>query len=187
MKQQPNIKEIKMINTTKQEQLNQDLYWLTSALSKSKSDLRPHIVNTYVRGNKMLATDGQRLHEITIDREVYVNVKDGFYSVIKRTKTNMILAYNVEHNADERDYPDCKSLLERPDGKSFVVMQHENNSSQAMANIIRAMDDGSINYNYLNDVLSDENAWDVTIKDHEHPLHFENGNKKAIVMPIRIK
>ena len=58
MKQQTNIKEIKMINTTKQEQLNQDLYWLTSALSKSKSDLRPHIVNTYVRGNKMLATDG---------------------------------------------------------------------------------------------------------------------------------
>ena len=176
-----------MINTTKQEQLNQDLYWLTSALSKSKSDLRPHIVNTYVMGNKMLATNGNRLHEITIDREIYVNVKDGFYSVIKRTKTNMILAYNVEHNADERDYPDCKSLLERPDGKSFVVMQHENNSSQAMANIIRAMDDGSINYNYLNDVLSDENAWDVTIKDHEHPLHFENGNKKAIVMPVRIK
>ena len=176
-----------MINTTKTEQLNQDLYWLTSALSKSKSDLRPHIVNTYVRGDKMLATDGQRLHEITIDREVYVNVKDGFYSVAKRTKANMVLVYAVEHNADERDYPVCESLLERPDGKSFVVMQHENDSSQAMATIIRAMDDNSINYNYLNDVLSDENAWDVTIKDCDGPLHFECGNKKAIIMPVRIK
>ena len=183
MKQQQNIKEIKMINTTKQEQLNQDLYWLTSALSKSKSDLRPHIVNTYVRDNKMLATDGNRLHEITIDREVYVNVKDGFYSVAKRTKTNMILSYSTTHHVDDYQYPDCEDLLKRPEGKSFVVMQHENDSSQAMAKIIRAMDDNSINYNYLNDVLSDENAWDVTIKDHKHPLHFENGNKKAIVMP----
>lgn len=176
-----------MLSTTKDEKLNGDLYWLTGALLKAKKDeTRAHIVNIYIKGDKAWATDGNRLHQITIDREVYVTVKDGFYGVAKRTKSAMILLYSEEHNDNGYQYPDVEGFFNDPSGSMFVVNQNEGDSSKAFTEIIRVMESNTLKYQFVNDVLSDGEVYDVTIKDCDSPVHFKCNGREAIVMPIRI-
>ena len=165
------------IQTGKHDPITKDLYWLTGCMKKNA--IRDHMRHVYVSDNTMTATDGNRMHHIKLNDEGY---QDGFYLVAKRTKNDMILAYN----GNDYVYPECKDLLTKPEGNELIAMKHEGSSSQAFANIIRNMEANAIDYNLLNDVLSDGDAWNVTIQTHEHPIFFENENKVAIVMPIRI-
>ena len=165
------------IQTGKHDPITKDLYWLTGCMKKNA--IRNHLRHVYVSDNTITATDGSRLHHIKLNGEGY---SDGFYQVAKRTKADMILAYS----GNDYVYPDCKQLLEKPEGTELVCEKVANTSSKAFANIIRNMEANAIDYNLLNDVLSDGDAWNVTIQTHEHPIFFENGNKVAIVMPIRI-
>ena len=158
--------------------LNDDLYWLTS-IKTPKDEVRAHITHVYFKGDSFYKTDGHRLHRVKVDRDC----KEGFYQVLKRTKSCMILGYNSDVNTD---YPDCDPLLEKPSGAELIVKQREGNSSKAFAVIIRAMDGNALHYDYLNDVLASGDVFNVTIKDSESPIHFEDGNKAAIIMPIRI-
>ena len=165
------------IQTGKHDPITKDLYWLTGCMKKNA--IRDHLRHVYVSNNTITATDGCRIHHVKLTNNTY---HDGFYIVAKRTKNDMILTYN----GNDYVYPECKDILTKPEGNNFVVMKHEGTSSKAMAEIIRAMPENGIDYNLLNDVLSDGDAWNVTIQSHEHPIFFENENKVAIVMPIRI-
>ena len=171
---------MKNIETKKTDALTKDLYWLTAPLAKTNGDVRVHITHVYVENNTMTATDGQRLHHLKFDQDI----ADGYYKIAKRTKSAMLLTCSGDK--DWSVYPKCEELLAKPEGDSFVVIQKENNSSWAMTKIIRAMKDNSIDYNFLNDVLSDGNAYDVTVVGETRPIHFESGNKTAIIMPVRI-
>ena len=165
------------IQTGKHDPITKDLYWLTGCMKKNA--LRDHLRHVYVKDNTITATDGCRIHHIKLNGEGY---QDGFYLVAKRTKNDMVLAYS----GNDYVYPECKDLLTKPEGTELIAMKYEGSSSKAFADIIRKMEANAIDYNLLNDVLSDGDAWNVTIQDHEHPIFFENENKVAIVMPIRI-
>ena len=167
------------IQTGKHDPITKDLYWLTGCMKKNA--IRDHMRHVYVSDNTMTATDGARMHHIKLNGEGY---SDGFYQVAKRTKSDMVLTYSGDK--DYSVYPDVTSFVTKPEGTELIAMKHEGSSSKAFANIIRKMETNAIDYNLLNDVLSDGDAWNVTIQTHEHPIFFENGNKVAIVMPIRI-
>ena len=168
---------MKNIQTNKHNPMTKNLYWLTGCMKKNA--IRNHTRHVYVKENTMTATDGNRLHHLKLDGEGYA---DGFYSVVKRTKPEMVLVYS----GNDYLYPDISDLIAKPEGVELIAHEHEGTSSKAFANIIRAMEDNTINYKFLEDVLSDGGAWNVTIKSHEHAIFFENGNKIAIIMPLRI-
>ena len=165
------------IQTDKNNPMTKDLYWLTGAMKKNA--IRDHMRHVYVSDNTMTATDGARMHHIKLNGEGY---SDGFYQVAKRTKSDMVLTYS----GNDYVYPDVTSFVTKPEGTELICEKVENTASKAMAQIIRAMEDNAIDYRLLYDVLSDGDSWVVTIQSHNHPIFFENGNKVAIIMPIRI-
>ena len=176
------------IITDKKDPMTSNLYWLTAALTKKKADLRGHINHVYVKDGTITATDGNRLHHLK-----YTNGRDydnGFYKVIKRTKSSIILSYNEE--SAKLNYPNIEALIEKPEGHEIIAQRKEDfktgkiHSFYVYTEIIRALFENTIDYEYLNDALADDNEYTVTIKDDTSPIHFEREDRIALLMPLRI-
>jgi len=174
------MKTSEIIEFEKKDPVTSDIYWVSAALTKDKHDRRPHVKFIYVKNGVFTATDGNRLH-------VYqdsLSCKDGFYSVIKRNKTNVILKF--EGAGDVGMYPETESLLSTKDyNEPFLAFPEAGNCSGPYAHIARAMESGALNYNFLADLFLTGDHFDVFIKDAESPVIFKNGKKTAALMPMR--
>jgi len=155
-----------------------DIHWVAGALTKRKDERRPHVKFIHVKDGEFTATDGSRIH--TYESEV--SCKDGFYSVIKRCKSNVILRFE---GATE-EYPEFKSLL-NTEGHDETIYAYADlgNCSGSYAGIVHAMKAGTLNYDFLKDLFSEDDGFDVFIKDAESPIIFKNGKKTAVLMPMR--
>ena len=175
------MKTSEIIEFEKEDPATPDIYWVSAALTKEKQDRRPHVKFVFVRDGVFTASDGLRLH-------VYhsvLNCKDGFYSVIKRIKTNVILKF--EGNEDIGKYPEYESRLISTEGynEPFLALAETGNCSVPYAQIVRAMKSGTLNYIFLADLFVTGDHFDIFIKDAESPIIFKHGSKTAVIMPMR--
>ncbi len=134
----------------------------------------------------MVGCDGNRLHYLHEEDVKYM--LDGFYKVVKNTKTQIELLLNVD--VADSTYPDITPMIEKKDEAPEDTIRSEycdvNESSRDVALINRKMGSACINYNFVNDVLKNGNSFQIWQEGEANPVNFKNGNKFACVMPIRL-
>lgn len=158
-----------------------DVYWVTSPLLKESQDPRKHVTHLLIKDGKLTATDGSRLHHVDLDGFG----TDGLYRVLKRTKSEIV----IQQIDEEFNYPDFEDLLTITPGSTAVEcpISDTGEYSSAYALILRKMEANTLQYKFVADILSIDDCFTAHVnEDGNKPVHFENGNKIAIVMPKRI-
>jgi DNA polymerase III sliding clamp (beta) subunit (PCNA family) len=144
------------------------------ALAISKDPIKHNITVIKSFGDRIVATDSHRMHQY----KTYI-LPVGTYKVIKKTKSEITL---VLHDADEAGtFPDVDRLIpEMLDGVELVPTV-----PGAHAQIIRAMTVNHINYDYLKDALSTDDALRLQAGDGSGPVLLKSDNITAVIMPMR--
>ena len=164
-----------MIEFTKHESITKQLYWVQKALTTKKDDPRKYVTHICVADEKIIATDGQRLH-CYCENDCLIN---GFYAVVKATKTKMILDYK----GLEIYYPETRDLfIVDDDLKSFVVGEYD--ISNSYTNIIRSLKTHTVNLQFIQDLLCLNEEFHCFTRNDESPIVFKNDSKKAIIMSM---
>ena len=145
------------------------------ALAVSKDPTRHNITVIKSFGGRIVATDGNRLHQYKTDL-----LPEGDYKVIKKTKSEVTL---VMQDADEAGpFPNIHRVIpEMLDG----VDLDSASSHGAYAQIIRAMAINHINYDYLKDALSTGDQMQFQAGDGFSPVLLKSDIITAVIMPMR--
>lgn len=173
--------------------------WVAKGLITTKGDLRNHVIRVFKDEDLFIATNGERMH-IYDHKGLFDELKDGYYEVIKNTKTKVILVFDKAK--DQASYPDIKDFLkiklDFPED-CFSVEWNDAGSggNKAYADILRNMVLDSdehikkanptnyINYSFLEDVLKIGQMFEVYNENENQPVYFKSDNLFAIIMPIR--
>lgn len=167
-----------------------NIRWVLKALSKNKEDLRPFKHNAYVKNGEFVVTDGIRIHKYTLPGNSAW--KEGFYKIIKNNKSHIILQLDKE--LSDAGYPDYKDLFKQEDitvkFDSCTINTGAPNPFDEMVSctftkIIKSFDENTINYEFVKDILSGEETFEISIKDHTSSVHFIFEDRHAVIMPIR--
>jgi len=155
------------------------LFFCASALSKNKSDTRPHVTNLFIDDGVVYGTDEARLHTYRPE----MAVKDGWYRVFKAMKTHIVF-FKVEYVPLCWEYPNVDEVVNMeakdPDGDlNFVGDEFDH----AVADIIRALPaDNAVSIEFLKSL----NGL-FSFKVSEDGILCFDGidveNKRAFIMP----
>jgi hypothetical protein len=163
-----------------------EVKFLASALNTSRDEGRFHVNHIKVEDDgSAVATDGMRLHAVD-----NLPIAPGFYKVVKNIK-RLVQIEKVEELANG-SFPPTAELLEKPTNAKWddrlALTDDPVDLCKTYAEIIRAMGENTIRYEFLADIGEwfDEYNAEVIINDADSALHFINGNKHALVMPVRI-
>ena len=178
---------------TKDDVFFNGIRWVAKALTKDKNDLRKYVHRIYKYGNGFIATDGSRLHAYKpgdlkegLKKMGFRGVKNGLYEVVKNTKSQVILLW--EKKASECDYPGLKIIKSKaPEGNRLAVeFTYNARYSAAYTNIIKSIDMGEniFRYEFLADVLSCGEIFEVWQENPDAAINFLNGDKFAAIMPL---
>jgi len=181
-----------MIKFTKNNPEFESIKWVLQV--NRKKDERKHTKYAYVKASGedkfIVKTDGGRLHKYKLE----IEMKEGFYEVIKNSQLEVILGYVEEQ--EELSYPDYENLfeIEGMEKKAEDVEMKWNkqlnewNCYSDYAVIIRAMKNNTISYEYLRDVLSHNSCFDVHFKDSESQQIYkkDGSSREAVLMPYQI-
>ncbi|RKZ05006.1 hypothetical protein DRQ25_16750 [Candidatus Fermentibacteria bacterium] len=154
------------------------LHFVTGALDKKSDRLFKTIIQ--VKDGIATGTDGQRLHMAKLDEDTFII--DGYYKVVKRTKTKLDL---VKDDSYDMTYPDIRALFEIPTSGGIPLSEHNGHVYNAVKTICCKLHGNiAINYHFIEDILS-YGVFDFHCTgEEEKPLFFTNGTKTAIVMPV---
>ena len=115
------------------------IHFVSAAVSKDT--IRPVLQYIYVENGVATATDGFRLHEVT-----GVDLDDGYYSVIKRSKSSVLLQ-PVESG---KEYPATQGI--RPNLKFCKAYTLDNSSKEAFVASCMGQACRGMSYKYLLDL-----------------------------------
>jgi len=171
-----------MIKLTKNHPNFDGIKWVLGVTSL-KGDVRNHIRYTYVKGGDFVKTDGGRLHKYKLKDEL----GDGFYEVVKNIKSEVVI--NFVEDQEGWQYLDYKELFNTEEHKIKLkgVCSYNGTCYKAYADVIRALDINTLQYEYMRDILSDDNSFNVFVKDDNSPIVFIGGeDREALLMPFKI-
>ena len=168
---------------------NEGLKFVTEALSKD--DARPSLQLLHVTEEFIEATDGHRLHRIdnkkpgTDDERL---IEPGLYHVLKAKKAEVIIS---EYTSNDVTYPDTNRIWPDVSGKKEFNLRDAkfNNSNMDLdvfySRLVKEMNESeSVCYKYFKSIY--EAGFDkVFISEAYSALVFLNGEKSALLMPIR--
>jgi len=184
-----------MIELTKDNKDTGNFYWLTGCLTKDKSEKRFHMTHIQIKDGYACCTDGARLHHFkTVDDDYQVGqIADGFYRVLKRTKTIVQL---VKVHGSDHSYPEINDLINIDGEESKLSLfgmptskynDLDSHASKATAQIVRELEtEHAINYTFVQDVLTCDDIFEVYIKGDGNCVTFKSDTKTALIMPVRI-
>ena len=160
-----------------------ELLFIAAALPTAAMHKSENLEHIYSTGQKIVATDGHRLHIYT---PTECPLEAGYYQVIKKTKTEIILN-PVEL---DQEYPDFERITPDREGKKdFTLYQYDNGRTAApnleskYAEVIRALPSGTINIKYFQDAcLNSMTSFKVT--DGVSPVCLYGESLQAVVMPV---
>ena len=169
------MRVVTMVMATKDDPNFQDLRWVGLAIGSD--NFRPVLMHLNVTNNAMVCTDGSRLHIIRSKP----SIETGFYIFRKFNKSEMWL----EKCDEEIKYPDYERILGKPDSKKAISIS--NDVESVFAKITRLMKEGSLNHQYLDDILSIDVTFKINFKSDKEPIRFfgieHNIKYEAIMMP----
>ena len=130
-----------------------------------------------VKDGNVYATDGCRLHIATIE-----NLKDGYYQVVKKTKTLILLA-----TATCDLYPDidCITTINYKYTIDTDILDHNEGKDTGFAYHVALINKAGfvIIPKQVNDVLQ-QDRFEISYNKHNQPVFFHNSNKAAYIMPM---
>ena len=151
--------------------------WVLKARGKEESRYGFKYVNS--NGKRIAATDGHRLHIFKPSQKLPL----GTYEVIE-SKEKIIFNLIPDYN-----FTNWVGVIpkHRRDIRLQVRSNPKEDHVQAVAAIFRALPaDRLLNLQYLSDCLNGDEYWKVNEdKDGNGPMMFRNGNKTAVIMPIK--
>ena len=151
------------------------LYWVTG-LKKPKNDERAHITFLYAKSGHLVSTDGAEL------REVPTTLPDGFYSILTRNKSKIVLT--KEMNTEEGNFPDYESLFEK-EGKEEINLGCDKDD-KGLGIVIRAMEVNSFNpIKYMGLFEGMDFLTCHVDPKGEKNIYLKAGDCKAVLMPLR--
>ncbi|KKM13524.1 hypothetical protein LCGC14_1715350 [marine sediment metagenome] len=156
------------------------LYWLATAASNDR--LKPNLRCINVRKGLVVATDGYRLHQY--DGHI-TGLFPGTYRVHKQ------LVREIRLELVELDYPYPHTDSAWPDTGDWTEVSlpntGENDLEITFAKIVRAMSsEAALNHRFFTDAVRGEAFTGyVNPEDFLSPVVLLNGERKALVMPIR--
>jgi len=161
------------------------ILFVVSALDPK--DYRDHVTYLKCENNVIVGTDSKRLHET---RLLYTELPDGYYEIVKKTKTTLIIDKVKE--LDEAQYPNYSDMLNGKGSGEKIEYKHNDDyktielASLLSADIARAMGQTALNFRYVEDIVkSHENYFDVYVKDSDSPVVFKSFAVRACIMPLR--
>ena len=184
-----------MIELTRGNTDTQDFYWLTACLTKNKQETRFHMIHIQIKDGYACVTDGERLHyfKTSADDIYHGQIADGYYRVLKRTKTTIQL---LKVDDSDHSYPDIADFFNLNGAESNLELngldtnKYNNlieHASKAAAQIIRLMEtERAIDYSFVQDVLTCNDTFKVYVKADGNCVTFKSDNKTALIMPIKI-
>jgi len=111
---------------------------------------------------------------------------DGLWEVVKTDKKTIVL----RESAEGCQYPDWERTIPTliAEREAEISMGGEANpKGNLFRNVYRILDESeTMNFNFVNDMFLDGDSWTVKFYEVHAPIAFENGNKKGLVMPMRI-
>jgi len=161
------------------------ILFVVSALDPK--DYRDHVRYLKCENNVMVSTDGKRIHETEL---LFTEVPDGYYEIIKNTKT--ILIIDKVKELDEAQYPNYSDMLNGKGSGEKIEYKHDEEietiilASLLSADIARAMGQAALNFKYVEDIVkSREEGFDVYVKDSDSPVVFKSFAVRACIMPLK--
>jgi len=169
-------KTMEKIDTKEFKNIKNEMNFLCKPVIKGSSNI-PKIYDNHVLndGKYWYATDGSRLHKIESGPDHF-----GIWKVIKNTKIRTILE---KTDKQVNEFPDMKSIFPNTSDAKRVACEYAY-PEITYAKIIRTMDNNTLNFHFLEDVLCD--TFTAFIVSDTDPIVFENGTKTALIMPMRI-
>ncbi len=156
--------------------------WVMNARVADKDSRTGSVSNALkmvmISKNRVVCTDGHRLHSFRHGR----TYQPGVYQVVSQDKKSIVLG------KDETGivYPDVKQVVRIKGAKKVVSIDHNGriNIAGPFTQMVRAMESGTISLDYFQDAIT-EGQWRIKITP-EGPVRFDNCNKMALIMPMRI-
>ena len=132
----------------------------------------------YCEENKLIATDGRRLHILELKENPFEFQDKTFYRVLKATKSVVWLVEAFE----EMQFPNWKRVMPEGEYKTieFVNSKRMESSTLSLASIYRH---AAINIRYLQDLVLNE-IWEVRIFGKNKAFMFISNNMTAVIMPL---
>jgi len=164
-----------------------DLTWVLKA--RSSDDTRKNMHFLEVKAGRFTCTDGHRLHTMRLlDDGLPLDQipTDGLWEVVKIDKKNIV----IRESEEGCQYPDWEGTIPTKiaERKAEISMGGKTNpKGNLFRNVYRILDETeTMNFNFINDMFLDGDSWTVKFYEVHAAIAFENGNKKGIVMPMRI-
>ena len=164
-----------------------DLTWVLRA--RSDDDTRKNLNFLEVKAGRCTCTDGVRLHTMQMNPDSLPLDQiptDGLWEVVKTDKKTIVL----RESAEGCQYPDWERTIPTliAEREAEISMGGEANpKGNLFRNVYRILDESeTMNFNFVNDMFLDGDSWTVKFYEVHAPIAFENGNKKGVIMPMRI-
>ena len=157
----------------------QDVAFVCAAVEDKKS-LRIVLQHVYVKDGLMIATDGNRLHTLSLYNSG-IEVEDGFYTHIKTAKQVILTP------APDQDmtYPNYEQVMPLENELAMFTLGGSYQRERILTNYANSNNSGySLNIEYL-EVLPENMT--MRVFDNQAPVLFENCTKTALIMPVRLK
>ena len=174
----------------KQNREFKDVRWLAGALNKKSGRL----YTTYIKktGHYMVACDGSRLHYLEMGEYFTMPkaLQDGFYRVIKNTKSEIEIILDPE--AADMTYPDISSIVDPMNDTGTIENTEEQFTDEGtcfgiVAKLNKSMDENTaVNYNFVEDMFCNDDGFKIWQEESGKPINFKNGNKFGVIMPCRV-
>lgn len=152
---------------------------------KNKNELRPHIKYINIVDGKLRITDGRILFVLNLT----IEIKNGYYEVIKTTKKETILG-DVSEYHDYKDFPETSAITDLKYETAY--RKHTKNGEIIFVNKMHkdhftaqfAVANGVCLSSFYVGIAFDLIPGDCHFIDNKHPVKFTGDNFEFFIMPI---
>ena len=167
---------IKILKKENEEKFK-DFYFVTAALDKNTT--KENIKYLIVHDNKIICTDSKRLHML-----LETDLEKGFYEVIKRTKSEIVLSKNKE---DQHVVLYNQIIPTNLADRKKIKWDEARILCVNISNLFKNLsDNNTIQIKFLEDL---QGTYDVYAEQftNDLPVLFKNEKRMAILMPCQIE
>ena len=164
-----------------------DLTWVLKA--RSSDTMQKNLNFLEVKAGQFTCCDGHRLHTMRLlDDGLPLDQvpTDGLWEVVKTDKKTIVLRESEEGYS----YPEWERTIPAliAERESFVTMGGKTNpKGNLFRGVYRILDETeTMNVSFIDAMFVDGDSWTIKFYEKCAPIAFENGNKKGVIMPMRI-
>lgn len=175
-----------MYKLSKQSEFFNDFKFVLAA--RSLDPIKPVFNHVFVDDDAIVCTDSRRLHMLTKDIRETTGLDNGFYEVVKETKSQIWL----DKAEVAGDFPNYKQVIPDIEKNDYLISEWEvqpiTSNSRSISNFFTGFFKKFAKQIILNiDFLKPLNDhFSIYASEPMSPVLFVNETKKAVLMPIQV-